>query len=86
MTSKRNQFQYNKFKPASPFHYKPMEFKNFNQVKLQPHEFNVNPKPEDENSLDNTINIQSEKLDQTNQTNDILPSQPITANEDTVKD
>lgn len=33
-----------------------MDFKNFNKVKFEAHEFNVNSRLEDDNSYENTIN------------------------------
>jgi hypothetical protein len=34
-----------------------MDFKNFNKVKFEAHEFNINGRPDDENSFDNTNTI-----------------------------
>ena len=41
---KRNQINLGKLQPNSSFNYKPipMDFKNFNKVKFEAHEFNIN--------------------------------------------
>jgi hypothetical protein len=60
-----------------------MDFKNFNKVKFEAHEFNINGRPEDENSFDNTNTInQTETVtgDNTHKTENILPnSQPLSS-------
>jgi len=56
-----------------------MDFKNFNKVKFEAHEFNENSRQEDENSYENTIN-QTENItaDNTNKRENILSSsEPI---------
>ena len=89
---KRDLIKLGRFQPHSPFNYKPipMDFKNFNKVRFEAHEFNVNERPEDENSFDNTNTInQTERVtsDNTQKPDNILPSsQPISSEDNAVKD
>ena len=49
-------------------------------------EFDLKLKAEDYDSQDNTVNIHSEKLDQSKLTDDVVPSQPASTNEGAIKD
>lgn len=54
-----------------------MDFKNFNKVRFEAHEFNVNDSPEDENFLDNTGTINQTETITGENTLKIEPDVPI---------